>query len=140
MNRRYIVFRFLALISTLQLRPSLMLVASFAFDHDTADNCLDRIQDCTTTSNAFFECPITCAKALEPPAESRASSGSLDDEAFYDLKAINTKGKTFRFENLEGYVTVIAAVPLLPGKRIRVILSATVITKTDLSPRAILLL
>jgi hypothetical protein len=49
---------------------------------------------------------------LQPENESqRSSSGLLNDEAFYELQATDVNGKNINFENYEGYVTVIAALP-----------------------------
>ena len=98
------------------------IASPYAFDHDTAQDCAERTNDCSTDKITFFECPITCAQALEPAAESRASSGRLDDEAFYQLQATDVHGKKIHFENYEGYVTVIAAVPSQPGKSISTVL------------------
>jgi hypothetical protein len=86
----------------------------FRFDHDTGQNCKERTQDCSTDKTTYFQCPITCAKALEPESGA-TSSGPLNDEAFYDLQAKDANGKTVNFEKFEGYVTVIAAIPLLKG-------------------------
>lgn len=49
---------------------------------------------------------------MQPENESqRSSSGLLNDEAFYELQATDVNGKNINFENYEGYVTVIAALP-----------------------------
>lgn len=86
--------------------------SSFAFDHDTAADCADRVKNCEKDKTTFFACPITCAKYLQPENESqRSSSGLLNDEAFYELQATDVNGKNINFENYEGYVTVIAALP-----------------------------
>jgi hypothetical protein len=92
------------------------LASAFRFDQDTGENCSERTQDCSRDKATYFECPITCAHALEPKSGA-TSSGHLDDEAFYNLEATDARGKTIRFENYEGYVTVIAAIPLLEGKK-----------------------
>lgn len=90
-------------------------VSGFRFDQDTGENCKERsIQECSTDKITYFQCPITCAKALEPESGA-SSSGSLDDEAFYELQAQDVNGNTIQFEKFQGYVTVIAAIPLLKG-------------------------
>jgi len=90
--------------------------SAYTFDHDTAQDCADRTKDCEKDKTTFFECPITCAQALEPPTESRASSGTLVDEDFYALQATDVNGKKIDFENYEGYITVIAALPKQKGE------------------------
>ena len=92
-------------------------VSAFRFDQDTGENCSERTaQDCSRNKATFFECPIACAHALEPKSgDAATSSGRMDDEAFYDLKATDAKGKIIPFENYQGYVTVIATIPLLEG-------------------------
>lgn len=107
--------RLLALVLLMLVPPSRSF--SFAFDHDTVSDCAERTEDCEKDKIKFFQCPIACAKALEPPDESRrASSGLLHDEAFYELQATDVNGKTIHFENYEGYVTVIAALPRKQGE------------------------
>lgn len=103
----------LILAASLLALPCIM---ASSFDHDTASDCDTRTKDCVKDLNTFLQCPITCAKALEPSAESRASSGTIDDEAFYQLQATDMNGKTIDFENYEGYVTVIAALPKQQGE------------------------
>jgi hypothetical protein len=95
---------------------ALAYTLGFRFDQDTGENCTDRTRDCSTDKTTYFECPITCAKALEPESGDTTSSGPLDDEAFYDLQAKDANGNTINFEKFQGYVTVIAAIPLLQGK------------------------
>jgi hypothetical protein len=98
----------------------LTIPQALRFDQDTGENCSERAtaQDCSKDKVTYFQCPITCAHALEPKSGAAAtSSGPMDDEAFYELKVTDTKGKTISFENYQGYVTVIATIPLLEGKR-----------------------
>jgi hypothetical protein len=82
-------------------------------------DCSDRIDNCVKDETTFFDCPLACAKALEPPTD-RLASGPLDEETFSNMEAVTIDGRNIHFENLEGYVTVVAALPLLPGETMKI--------------------
>ena len=87
---------------------------SYVLDHDRALDCADRVDTCRSSDHTFFECPETCAASLDggfqpiglPPG---------DPDKFYQLEAIIADGKTLSFDRFFGYVTVVAAIPLLAG-------------------------
>lgn len=106
---------FVTLLLTVLPRFASCASVAFAFDHDTGVNCDEySSNECETNKEIFFHCPISCAQALEPTSQ-HSSSGRLDDEAFYQLKATDVNGKSIDFENYEGYITVIAALPKQAG-------------------------
>jgi len=93
---------------------STIVAHAYLLDHATASDCADRVDTCRSSDHTFLECPETCAASLDggfqpiglPPG---------DWDNFYQLEATMANGKTLSFERFDGYVTVLAAIPLLPG-------------------------
>lgn len=118
MLRRVRIFQWL-LFAALSLLLLPRFASPHAFEHDTADDCAEQVQDCASDINVFRQCPISCAKHLEPPSEgARESAGNMNDEDFYTLQATDINGRRIDFENYEGYVTVIAALPKQKGMNV----------------------
>jgi len=88
------------------------------FDKDTRDDCADIIDACWSDifANIFVECAATCTQQLEQP---RMNGKASDASAFYDLPSVRlqrpTNSKSMQMEDLEGYVVIVAIVPLIPG-------------------------
>lgn len=93
---------------------SLSTVTAFEFQHDfDVKQCEQDVEKCTTTLDIWYKCPITCSKHFE---EEGAMAEERDDpEQFYHLEATKSDGKYFSLEENEGYVTLFAVLPLLPG-------------------------
>ncbi|KAG7367938.1 hypothetical protein IV203_030681 [Nitzschia inconspicua] len=86
----------------------------FEFQHDfDPKKCAQEVEKCTTTNDMWYKCPISCSNHLE---EEGAMAEERDDpEQFYHLTTTKSDGSPFSLEDNEGYVTLFAALPLLPG-------------------------
>lgn len=105
-----------------------LLVSGFEFDHDAdAELCKkETIADldiCTSNSTMWFSCPISCARVLHSGRGTMAEERSNPDQ-FYELhvKRVSVaagtnynKGSDMSLEDNEGYVTLYATLPMLPG-------------------------
>jgi len=105
-----------------------LLVSGFEFDHDVdAELCRKGIiadpDVCTSNSTMWFTCPIFCAKALHGGRGTMAEERS-NPENFYELHAkrvpeaagmSDNKGSDMTLEENEGYITLYAVLPMLPG-------------------------
>jgi hypothetical protein len=90
------------------------ITAAFEFQHDfDADECAQGIDKCTTTNDMWYKCPISCSKHFEE--EGAMAEERADPEQFYLLETTKRDGKVLSLEGNEGYVTLFAALPLLPG-------------------------
>jgi len=108
------------------LEQHILLVSGFEFDHDVdAELCKkDIVSDpdvCTSNSTMWFSCPISCAGALHGGRGTVAEERS-DPEQFYELHAKRVtagttynKGSDMSLEDNEGYITLYAVLPMLPG-------------------------
>ena len=85
----------------------------YSLDRDTAGDCTKRVGECRTSDETFLECPQTCANHLDGGLMVQGYVPEKD--AFYNLEAKSSKGDVVDFERFDGYVTVIAALPLMPG-------------------------
>jgi hypothetical protein len=83
---------------------------SFDFRRDSREDCADQKDFCRTSESIYFECPRTC---------SEDQGGHLakmkDPDALYDIRLTTKNGKTLEMEDLEGFVTIFAIMPLYPG-------------------------
>ena len=87
---------------------------AFEFQHDfDKDECETIVDSCTTTPDTWYKCPISCSAALEQ--EGVMAEERDDPEQFYLLEATKHDGKSVTLEDNEGYVTLFAVLPLLPG-------------------------
>jgi hypothetical protein len=87
---------------------------AFEFQHDfDKDECAKDIDRCTSTTDMWYKCPISCSTHLEQEGAMAEERG--DPEQFYLLKTMHSNGKTVSLEDNEGYVTLFAVLPLLPG-------------------------
>ena len=86
------------------------------FDSDTGENCEQKAAKelCTTTPDTYYECPITCARRVRPE---RAAWGGFDsiDSPFYQFRWRDYRGKMVNFEDFDGEIVIVAAIPMLPG-------------------------
>lgn len=83
---------------------------------DAAEDCSERVDTCRSSSTTFLECPITCAKSLEPDLP-MVQGNAHNPEDFYKLSAkravADTDGDEFLdFELFDGYITLLAAIPM----------------------------
>ena len=104
------------------------LVSGFEFDHDVdARLCEKEISKsskvCTSNSTMWFSCPISCADALHGGRGTMAEERN-DPEQFYELHVEKVeagasynvrKGTSRSLEDNEGYITMYAVLPMLPG-------------------------
>lgn len=99
-------------------------VAAFEFHHDSPDEgCQERVDDCTTSSSLWYKCPISCSRHLEREgsmAEERGEPEQLFNlEATRQIRRNDGSGSSvtapYLMENNEGYITLYAVLPLLPG-------------------------
>jgi hypothetical protein len=110
-SRRYGATKPLLLLSILFFAD---INAAFEFQHDfDAEQCARGVEKCTTTNDMWYKCPISCSKHLEE--EGAMAEERSDPEQFYLLETTNRDGKIISLEDNEGYVTLFAALPLLPG-------------------------
>ena len=87
-------------------------VQSFQYDMDTRDDCSEQVSGCKSDPDIFFECPYSCTQELYLTG----LLGSDQDREFFNQPPMQlASGRTIEFEDLDGYVTVFAIVPLYPG-------------------------
>ena len=108
---------FLLTIATTTLWLSVPAVSAFEFDHDLSpDQCRKDINQCTAKSNnstMWYSCPISCAKYFE--LEGCMAEQRTDPEQLYELRAKRSDDVSMSLEENEGYVTLYAVIPMLPG-------------------------
>jgi hypothetical protein len=108
---------FLVTIATTTLWLSASTVSAFEFDHDVSlDQCRKDINQCTAESNnatMWYSCPISCAEYFE--LEGCMAEQRTDPEQLYELHAKRSDDVSMSLEENEGYVTLYAVIPMLPG-------------------------
>lgn len=92
--------------------------ATFQWDQDTLDDCEARALSgqCTLDDTTFYQCPKTCKKDIESPGD--RTQGEIEDGKEDDLFELFTPmpgNKMMEWDRFEGYVTLVAVIPLLPG-------------------------
>ena len=87
-------------------------ILSSTFDKDQREDCAHLKLKCNKDEHVWLACPHTCTLFLE---QEGGMARAVDPESFYQLQFTTHDGKTFDLEDYEGYVTLFAAVPLLPG-------------------------
>lgn len=102
------------------------------FDHDDSTDCKKRAEagECIDNETTFAECSMSCATHYDPgdvadkpyeelgytqPPGYRLQGEAKDPDEFYDLEHQLANGKALDFERFEAMVTLIVAVPLIPG-------------------------
>ena len=114
-----------ALTTGLILEQNDAFVSGYEFDRDVdAELCKNDIgRDpgvCTSNSTMWFSCPISCSEALYGGSGTMAEEKD-DPERFYELYAKRavigggTGNKHVSLEHNEGYITLYAILPVLPG-------------------------
>lgn len=109
------------------LQQQALLVSGFEFDHDVDANLCEKeisedLKVCTSNSTMWFSCPILCANALHGGRGTMAEERN-DPEQFYELHveqilvgaSDNYQRKGRSLEDNEGYITIYAVLPMLPG-------------------------
>jgi hypothetical protein len=96
------------------------VVDGFEFQHDYDEKkCQERADQCVTYHNMWYECPITCSKHYE--LEGQMAEERNDPEQLFQLHVTKYNGgdasktSTVSLEDNEGYLTLFAVLPLLPG-------------------------
>ena len=110
-------------MTSLQVLP----VSGYEFDHDASPELCQRdiMADpgvCTKNSTMWFSCPISCAKMMFGGRGTMAEERS-DPEEFFELHAKRATNKNdngdnnnaMSLEENEGYITLYAVLPMLPG-------------------------
>ena len=90
------------------------------FDTDIRDDCRDLLEYCQSDiyGHVYLQCPSLCTKFLQE--EGFVGTASDNPDALYEAGALRTyetnggRG-TVDSDRFEGYVLVLAVVPLLPG-------------------------
>mmetsp|Transcript_2393 Transcript_2393/g.5533 ORF Transcript_2393/g.5533 Transcript_2393/m.5533 type:complete len:242 (-) Transcript_2393:112-837(-) len=115
-------------LSLLLLTIGAVVVRGYEFDHDVnSDLCRTETSAdpaiCTSNSTMWFSCPISCAAVYSGPRGTMAEERN-DPEQFFELRgrraasAVGAKsnhGSEISLEGNEGYITMFAVVPMLPG-------------------------
>ena len=103
----------------------ILIVSGFEFDHDVdVELCRKEIAEdsgiCVSNSTMWFSCPISCAWVLHGGMGTMAEERT-NPEQFYELRVekmhegASNKGTDTSLENNEGYITMYAVLPMLPG-------------------------
>ena len=122
MTRTSNVF-FSPIITTLLLMMMMLMMMAtngFEFQHDhDKEECQQNVDKCTTDNKMWYKCPITCSKHYEE--EGLMAEERSDPEQFYQLRVTKSNsnsndGQTvLPLEDNEGYLTLFAVLPVLPG-------------------------
>lgn len=104
-------------LSLLSIAPAYAYEAKY--DKDVGSDCADRVDDCLEDEETFYDCSTTCRLHLQNimgrENRTRFSGSPRDPDAFYDLQVETKGGSTMSLERFEGFMVVIAAIPLLSG-------------------------
>ena len=85
----------------------------FIFDMDTRDDCLQQTKEaCLSDPDLYFQCAMTCSQHTFVEGY---IGEAQDPEEVFGLQVTTAEGKKISLEDYEGYVTLFAVVPLLPG-------------------------
>lgn len=104
----------LALLGTSMIVFLMTPTMAFEFQHDIdQEECAKDVDKCTTTPDMWYKCPISCSTHLEEEGAIAEERG--DPEQFYLLETTRHDGTSMTLEDNEGYVTLFAVLPLLPG-------------------------
>ena len=90
--------------------------ATFTWDRDSAEDCEERLEAgrCFNDPTTFYQCPVTCTKEINDAGPFKSGETETAD-LFWDLEVSLSGAKKMSFERFEGYVTLIAVVPLTEG-------------------------
>lgn len=92
-----------------------MTTSAFQYQQDTYEHCEEEVAACTKSPTFWYQCPITCSKALALEV-SIFEVKEGDPEDLYRLQVTKHDKRTIlELEDFEGYVTMYAVLPLLPG-------------------------
>lgn len=86
------------------------------FDKDIRDDCRSLLVHCQSDmfAHVFLQCPATCTQYLHE--EGMKGTAAANPDALYDVGTLRTyQGRRIEADRFEGYVLVVAIVPLLPG-------------------------
>jgi hypothetical protein len=93
-----------------------LTTAAFQYQKDTDDNCTERqVEDCTKSETVWFQCPITCSNHLFREGTMKEVPVDEDPEDFFQMQVTKQNGNTLELQDFEGYVTLYAVIPLMPG-------------------------
>jgi len=86
------------------------------FDKDIREDCQSLLEYCQSDvfAHVYLQCPASCSKFLEE--EGMVGTAHENPEALYDVGTLRTyRGNRIETDRFEGYVLVLAVIPLLPG-------------------------
>jgi hypothetical protein len=86
------------------------------FDKDIRDDCRSLLPQCQSDvfAHVFLQCPASCTRYLHE--EGMVGTAHDNPDALYDVGTLRTyRGKRIEADRFEGFVLVLAVVPLLPG-------------------------
>jgi len=86
----------------------------FEFQHDSdTDQCAKDVDLCTRDAEMWYKCPISCSQKFEK--EGLMAEERDDPEQLFLLEVTRSDGTSLSLEENEGYLTLFAVLPLLPG-------------------------
>jgi hypothetical protein len=86
------------------------------FDKDIREDCRSLLVHCQSDlfAHVYLQCPASCTRYLHE--EGMIGTAHENPDALYEVGTLRTyQGKRVETDRFEGYVTVLAVVPLLPG-------------------------
>jgi hypothetical protein len=86
------------------------------FDTDIRDDCRSLLVHCQSDifAHVYLQCPAACTRYLTE--EGMVGTSHENPDALYEVGTLRTyQGRRIDADRFEGYVTVLAMVPLLPG-------------------------
>jgi hypothetical protein len=107
----------LLLLTTTINTTSTTTTEAFQYQQDTYEHCEEEVAACTKSPTFWYQCPITCSKALALEV-SIFEVKEGDPEDLYRLQVTKHEHdgtSKLELEDFEGYVTMYAVLPLLPG-------------------------
>ena len=117
-NSKMLTFAIVLVQLLLASTKTTMVSATFQWDQDTLDDCEARALSgqCTLDDTTFYQCPKTCKKGIESPGD--RTQGEVEDgheDELFELSTPLPGNKMLEWDRFEGYVTLVAVIPLLPG-------------------------
>ena len=121
-----LMVQLLLLVSSIMTVKITMVHATFQWDQDTLDDCEARALSgqCILDDTTFYQCPVSCRQTIDFAGD--RTQGEIEDGSEDDLFELATplppgggeggnNNKLLSWDRFEGYVTLVAVIPLLPG-------------------------
>lgn len=87
------------------------------FDTDIRDDCQSILSHCQSDmfAHVYLQCPLSCSNFLQEEGMVGTTQFNDNQDALYVGTLRTYKGKRIDADRFEGYVLVVATIPLLPG-------------------------